>query len=534
MKNISIKLTSALWKMFSIALVLSIVMASCTNLEEEVYSEVTEDSFVPAESDIIAVMASAYTPLRYIMGWQGWFDLQEESADIIVTPTRPNGWDDGGTYKRMHFHQWDNLQWQPTNTWVTCFNGINSANRVILQIESGALPVSDEQAVIITAEMRALRALYYSMLLDTHGNVPIISSYSDELPVQNTRKEVYDFVVSELTTVIPALSETVNMSTYGRMTKWAAYHVLAKVYLNAEVYAGEAQWEKVIAACDEIIQSGAFSLAPTYKEIFDAQNEDNPEMVFAVPYDQIYAPEFGAHMKMLLPDHRSVFNMEAQPWGGSSCNPQFIDTYQPGDNRLEDTWLMGDQINPIDGSVVMTLVKEMPSIYNCTFTQGFRLGKYEIEPGATGALNNDFPFLRYTEVLMMKAESLLRTGRAAEAAAIVTEVRGRSFDNPADAEVTGTELQGDTTWQYGTLKEDGTIDEAGDQSAVPYGRFLDELGWEFAGEAHRRTDLIRFGVFQTKNWYNHTPQGEHTILFPIGLEQLNTNSNLDQNPGYIK
>jgi hypothetical protein len=67
---------------------------------------------------------------------------------------------------------------------------------------------------------------------------------------------------------------------------------------------------------------------------------------------------------------------------------------------------------------------------------------------------------------------------------------------------------------------------------VPYGRFLDELGWEFAAEARRRSDMIRFGVYQTKNWYNHTPQGEHTILFPIGLEELNTNTNLTQNPGY--
>ena len=533
MKNKTNKITAVFWKIFSITLVLSLVMTGCTNLEEEVYSEVTEDSFIPAESDIIAVMASAYTPLRFIMGWQGWFDLQEESADIIVTPTRPNGWDDGGTYKRMHFHKWDNTQWQPRNTWITCFNGINSVNRVILQIESGRLPVSEEQAISIISEMRALRALYYSMLVDTHGNVPIISSYSDELPIQNTRKEVYDFIVSELTEVIPTLIETVDMSTYGRMTKWAAYHVLAKMYLNAEVYTGTSEWEKCIAACDEIIGSGEFLLSGNYREIFDANNEDNSEMVFAVPYDQIYATEFGTHMKMLLPDHRYVFNMETQPWGGSSSNPQFIDSYQNGDKRLEDTWLMGDQLNSIDGSVVMTLVKEMPSIYDCTFTQGFRLGKYEIESGATGALNNDFPFLRYTEVLLMKAESLLRTGRAAEAAQLVSTVRSRSFENPADAQVTGVELQGDTTWEYGTLAENGSIDQPGDQSPVPYGRFLDELGWEFAGEAHRRTDLIRFGVFQSKNWYNHVPQGDHTILFPIGLEELNTNTNLDQNPGYV-
>ncbi|MEQ9564270.1 MAG: RagB/SusD family nutrient uptake outer membrane protein, partial [Pseudomonadales bacterium] len=226
----------------------------------------------------------------------------------------------------------------------------------------------------------------------------------------------------------------------GRMTKWAAYHVLARVYLNAEVYTGTAQWANVITACDAIIGSGAFTLSSSYSDIFATENQGNPEMVFAIPYDQIFAGQWNAHMKMLLPDHRLVFGMQAQPWGGSSCNPQFIDSYEPTDNRLADTWLMGDQLNYSDGSVVMTLRKEMPSIYNCDFTDGFRCGKYEIEPGATGGLSVDFPFLRYTDVLMMKAEALLRTNRSDEAAVIVTQVRQRSFDDSADATVTGAEL----------------------------------------------------------------------------------------------
>lgn len=509
-----------------------LVLTGCTNLDEEVFSEVTEDTFVPAESDIIALMASTYTPLRFVMDWQGYFDLQEESADIIVTPTRPNGWDDGGVYKRMHWHKWDNLQWQPTNTWRSCFRGINSINRVILQVESGLIPVDEQQSAEIITEMRALRALYYSMLLDTHGNVPIITDYGEELPVQNTRKEVFDFVEAELLEVVPSLTDSVATISYGRMTKYAAYHTLARIYLNAEVYTGTPQWEKCINACDAIINDGKFSLASSYKDIFATQNDKNPEMVFAIPYDAIYAGQWTAHMKMLLPGHRNVFNMEAQPWGGSSCNPQFIDSYEEGDNRLQDTWLMGDQRNISSGNVVMTLTKEMPSLEFCEATQGFRCGKYEIEEGATGALSNDFPFYRYTDVLMMKAECLLRMGRSEEAAQIVSEIRMRSFDNPEDAVVTGTELEGDTAMEYGTLDTEGNIDEPGDQSPVQYGRFLDELGWEFACEARRRTDLIRFGVYQTKNWYNHKPQGDHTIIFPIGLEEMNTNANLKQNPGY--
>jgi len=517
---------------FLLIIVTSLVVFSCTNLDEQVYSEVTEQTFTPSESDIVAILASAYTPLRFVMGWQGLFDLQEEPGDMFVTPTRPNGWDDGGTYKRMHFHEWTKTDWQPRNTWITCFNGINSVNRVLLQVESGKLPVTEEQKVAIVAEMRAVRALYYSILVDTHGNVPIIASYSDQLPVQNTRAEVYNFIIKELNESIPALSENVDKKTYGRMTKWAAYHVLARVYLNAEVYTGTAEWQKCIEACDKIIESGLFEKSASYKAIFSAKNETNKEMVFAIPYDEIYAPQFSAHMKMLLPDHRKVFAMEAQPWGGSSCNPQFIDSYNPKDNRLKDTWLMGDQLDANNGSVVMTLTKEMPSIYYCEFTQGFRCGKYQIEPGAKGSLNNDFPLLRYTDVLMMKAECLLRTGQSDLAAQIVTDVRSRSFDNPSDAVVTGAELLGNTTVKYGTLAEDGTIDQLGDQATVKYGRFLDELGWEFAAEARRRTDLIRFGVYQTKNWYNHVPKGVYTAIFPIGLEELNTNSNLKQNPGY--
>ena len=520
------------YKIMLMAVFSLFLWSGCTNLDEEVYSEITEESFVPAEEDIIALMASAYTPLRYIMGWQGLFDVQEEPADVFVTPTRPNGWDDGGTYKRMHFHTWNDTQWQPRNTWLVCFNGINNINRVISQIESGSLPVEEETAQDVIAEMRGLRALYYSILVDTHGNVPILTDFSDEIPVQSSREEVYSFIVSELQEVIPSLPTEVDQLTYGRFNKWAGYTLLARMYLNAEVYTGTPAWEKAIEAANEVIASGNFQLDPVYRNIFETENQTSPEIIFAVPYDEVYAPGYNQHMKQLLPAHRDVFNMQAQPWGGSSAQPQFIETYEEGDNRLLDTWQIGPQLDADTGEVLFTLVPEIPSIYGAEFEEGLRFHKYEIAPGAQGSLSNDFIYFRYTEVLMTKAEALLRTGRAAEAAEIVTQVRMRSFDDPEDAVVTAEELLGDSNYRWGTLAEDGSIAVPGDQSPVPFGRFLDELGWEFAGEARRRTDLIRFGVFTTKNWFNHVPQGEHTTLFPIGLPELSTNPNLEQNPGY--
>ncbi|NEW77894.1 MAG: RagB/SusD family nutrient uptake outer membrane protein [Gelidibacter sp.] len=520
------------YKVGILSLIVFLSLGSCTNLDEQVFSEITEKSFVATQDDIIALEASAYTPLRYIMGWQGLFDVQEEPGDMFVTPTRPNGWDDGGTYKRMHFHTWNDTQWQPRNTWLTCYKGINNINRVISQIQSGSLPIDAEKADAAVAEMRALRALYYSILIDTHGNVPILSDFSDEIPTQSTRVEVYNFIVGELTEVIPSLSEDVDKSTYGRLNKLGALQILARVYLNAQAYTGTPEWDKCIVACNEIINSGKYSLDPNYADIFKTHNETSPEIVFAVPYDEIYAGGWNAHMKMLSPSHRDVFNMQAQPWGGSSCNPQFIDSYEDGDKRLNETWLIGPQLDADTGLVLFTMVKQMPSIYGSGMYEGFRCRKYQIITGAKSSLSNDFPYFRYTDVLMMKAESLLRTGKSGEAAQLVTQVRMRSFDDLAKATVTGEELMGDTTVKYGTLDNNGNIADPGNQTPVKYGRFLDELGWEFAAEARRRTDMIRFGVYQTKSWYNHTPQGEYTTLFPIGLPELTTNPNLQQNPGY--
>src|SRR5690606_720849 len=160
---------------------------------------------------------------------------------------------------------------------------------------------------------------------------------------------------------------------------------------------------------------------------------------------------------MFPSDHRYGFNITTQPWGGSSANPQLIKSYDPDGQRFGATWLHGDQINATDGSVVMTLVNKMPSIYNCKFEEGYRVGKYEIEIGCQSNMRNDLPYFRYADVLMMKAECLLRTGKGDEAAVLVSKVRERAFDDPEKAAVSGEELAGNTTIQYGTLDTDGNI-----------------------------------------------------------------------------
>ncbi|HET7552151.1 MAG TPA: RagB/SusD family nutrient uptake outer membrane protein [Gemmatimonadaceae bacterium] len=514
----------------------------CTNVTETPYGEVTAANFHPTANDLTSLMAPVYTPQRQIwMGWYGMVDFQSETADDMITPVRPLGWYDGGTYIRLHKHTWGPTQGQPEDLWERVYRGINAANRVFYQIESGVVPLDEATEASALAELRAMRAYYYSILLDNFGNVPVVTDFTAaELPQQSTRQEVYDFVVKELTESIPNLSEVADGTTYGRMNKWAALGVLARVQLNAEVYTGTPHWEDVISLTQQIIESNLYSLDPQYLGPFRVDNENSPEIIFAVPYDAVYATGSNFHMKTLKPDLRYVFKLNGTPWGGTAADPQFIDTYDPEDERLQQTWLMGDYFD--DAGHGYTFVQHVKSIEESEcYCAGFPMAKYEIYAGETGSSSVDFPALRYAEVLMMKAEALLRTGHADDAALIVSEVRQRDFDgtNPAKATVTGADLMQGSSYNYGWMDVDGVVKDGPggtptfDGGAdVQYGRFLDELGWEFVGEAQRRQQLIRFGVFTTKTWFNHTPMGDYRAIFPIPQSAMNTNSNLTQNPGY--
>ncbi len=532
--------------------------ASCTDLTENPPNEVTPANFHPTAQDVAALIGSVYSPLRNVwMGWYGQVDGQGEPADILLTPNRPNGWYDGGVYLRNHQHTWDDRTGQANSLWGEAYGGITAANRVMYQITTGIAPVAADKQPAVIAELKAIRAYYYDLLMDDFGNIPITTDFSDTtLPTQSTRQQAYDFVTSELEAAIPQLSTETGAATYGRMNKWAAEAILARVYLNAGVYTGTTHYDKVITLCNDIINSGKFQLESTYRAPFSRTNNTSSENIWLVPYDQVNAGGSNFHMKTLKPELRFVFNMAAQPWGGSAANPQFIDTYDPDDTRMNGvpsdngrggTWLSGPQFTP-DHTYGYDFVNYVPAYYlppsdpNLAFNTGYPVWKYEIYAGETGSSDVDYPIVRYAEVLMMKAEALLRTGDAAGAAALVTQVRQRDFSqtDPSKATVTGADLMKGSSFDYGWYDEDGVTKTGPGGTPVvnggadiQYGRFLDELGWEFAAEGHRRMDLIRFGVFSTKMWFNHNPDPDtHLQIFPIPYYALNTNPNLKQNPGY--
>lgn len=521
-----------------------VLMVSCTDLTENVYDQVTQENFNPTGDDIGSLMAPAYSQLRGMkLGWYNFFDLQGESSDEIVTPVRPNGWYDGGTYITMHKHEWDRFQGQPNSMYNQSFSGINAANRVIYQIESGVAPLEEGRDETI-AELRGLRAYYYWVLLDNHGNVPIVTDFSDDsLPEQSSRQEVYDFVVSELIEIIPDLTDEVSPATYGRFTSWAAKALLSRIYTNAEVYTGTEQWDEVIEVADDIIDNGPFALEPDYKNNFSLNNDSSQEIIWAVVYDELLGTGNQYHMKSLPPIMQRIWGMQAQPWGGNAALPQFIDTYDEDDGRLSDTWLMGEYEDPETGEVLVDFVNHLEDAESGVpqpFDWGYSPIKYEIPvPDAMVNISTDYPIFRLAEPMMQKAEALLRNGDADAAADIVNEIRERNFDPfSLDKMVTGADLTAGSSYEYG-FTEGGEITEYEGGADIEYGGFLDELGYEFAAESHRRRHIIRFKtesgepVFTAKSWFKHRATNNPNLtIFPLGDNVLNTNTNLQQNPGY--
>lgn len=524
------------------------IFSSCVDMSEEVFSEIVSEEFKPTENDVMSIMAPSYTTMQNLLfGWHGCFDTQEECSDEIATPARPSGWIDGGVYRTMHEHNWTSLQSHTSNLWSNCYTGINYCNRSIQQLESGELPLEGGADSYI-AELRSMRALYYWYLLDNFRLVPIVDKYDvpdDFMPEQSSAQELFNFIEKELKESLPLLSSTVDQSTYGRMTVYAAKFLLARLYLNAEVYIGTPKWKECVDVCSDLMESKKFDLEPDYKTNFITQNEVSKEIIFAVPYDELYGGWFHIHSKTLHPSSQATYDLREQPWGSTCGIPQFIDTYSENDTRKADTWIMGPQYD-LKGNEILCVYGDekgrplnyrnyVPGIEETLEDDGVRIGKFEIKIGALRSLSNDFPLFRYADVLMMKAESLLRLGDSDNAASLVTEVRRRAFEstNPDEAKVSGADLMKGSKYNYGYIVKGQMVEQQGGSDIV-YGRMLDELGWEFAAEAHRRMDLIRFGVFTTKKWLSKSRIDQpYRVFFPIPETQLNKNPNLKQHKEYL-
>jgi hypothetical protein len=537
---------------------------ACTNLDEELYSEVTPANFFKTDAEFVSALGAAYTQFGgYATGDIN--EVQEMTTDEVVVPTRGSDWDDGGTQRRLHLHAWGYDDGFMNNPWDFCFSGVSTANRLIYQFQtlSDGGQVDAEVAKAYIGELVAVRSFFYWQLVDLYGNVPYDNDFANALaaPPQVPRATVYANIVSDLETAAPNLTQNVDGTTYGRMNYWAAKFLLAKLYLNAQVYSGTAEWDKAIAACDEIINSGKYSLESNYFANFNVDNSSSKEFIFAIPYDQIFFTGFNLNMATLHYGSQYTYNLTSQPWNGYCTLEKFYNSYEDGDIRKGDVGTldgpavkrsnfvagyqytlagalviddgadgadpdgkplnfgnMGDLIN---GQPAPQINELGPQAWR---QSGVRIGKWEFQIGGTPDMSNDYSVFRYADVLLMKAEALWhKSGSATDAGALalVNQVRERAGLS-------------DLTSLDGKL----SFDLAG--PVVSGGELFNERGREMFAEHSRRQDLIRFGLWESVGkWvlpYHNVgdvlKSDSYLRLYPIPKTKLAANPNLVQNPGY--
>lgn len=493
-----------------VVVVLPFANQGCTNLDEELFSEVTADNFFQSDEEFISALGAAYTSLYGFAG--DAYGLQQVASDETVVPTRGNDWDDGGHWRRLHQHLYTPDDPLVGGGWSFCYSGIATCNRLIFQFNE----LGVEGSEVFTAELEVLRALFYYWLLDLYGNVPIVDRFDvadDFAPSTSSRTEVYNFIESEILRNLDNLTKTVDASTYARINYYVAQSILAKLYLNAEVYTGTAQWAKAKAATDEIINGGAYGLAGSYFENFVTENSGSPENIFMIPYDQVFAQGNNLVVRTLHYGSQATYNLTAQPWNGYSSMQEFYNSFEDDDVRKQ-IFIVGPQFaadgvtrildsgaedDDPDGPP-LTFTAEINELGpNALRQAGARMGKWEFAQGSTEHLSNDYAIFRYSDILLMKAEVLMREGDQAGALDIVNQLRARA----------GVEA-------FTTLDED---------------TFLAERGREMAFEAYRRQDLIRFGKYGDA-WWEKAASEECKELFPVPRAQLDANKNLTQNDCY--
>lgn len=511
---------------------MAIPFNSCTDLEAEVFSDLTPANFPTGEVDVIAAFASCYTNLYGYQNHGGYMSSIQIASDENAIPQRGSDWFDGGIWLRQHRHEYDPTEGHLNGAWQFLYTGALQCNDVINLINgpAGQAAVSEEQRAAFVAELRALRALFYYWLIDAFGDVPLVTDDPETVVLQPTRTpraEVYNYIVAELEDASRSLSRETGVSTYARFNYYAAQALLSRVYLNAEVHTGSARLADAIAAADNVI-GGPYSLTDDYHANFATDNDNGfagtSENLLVIPYDPILAPGFNIPQMTLHYGSQQTFNTEEQPWNGYCTLADFYNSYDDNDKRkgvsgdqttpgnfLAGPQFASDGVTPIldgtfddPGGAELVFTPEINELQPGAHRQaGARVFKFNIPLGTSRNLPNDFTLIRYAEVLLNKAEALHRQSAGnAEALMLVNMIRERAY--------------GDASNNLTSLDDDS---------------LLAERGRELFFEGHRRSDLIRFGRYGDA-WWEKPASDPTKEIFPIPMDQINANRNLSQNPGY--
>jgi hypothetical protein len=544
------------------------LLYSCHDIDVDLSSRLTSDVFPATEAQFNSVTGTVYTTLRgNYTGDVFW--TQSISSDESILPTFGGNWYDGGKYMQLHLHSWTKDNAIVGSLWWSQTNLIGTANQTLYILSSASESPAKKTTI---AELKVVRAMAYYWLMDAFGNVPIDTIYPTTEQHTNTpRTQVFNFIEKEIKSALPYLKRISGQQIYGRPNAYAAFALLARMYLNAEVYTGTQRYNDCIAACDSIIDSDLYSLESreSYLKMFYPDNGPlMKEFIFAIPFDVTFSSNYMFHARYDLnrnlgirykysgSTNGSIVNpimgqsypnsglINNKPSGPRSTLPEFYAHFSDPNDIRNKQWLTGQQYWE-DGSPIMVKTTNLgydagytgsnpkaeyvyplvlsPNIYFRTGVTGVNaatldIGNDEVAwnmgyrnikfyPDYTNTLNrnqnNDVPVFRYSDVILMKAEAILRGGTTTlgqTALSLVNDLRANRSTSPA--------------WNNVNLDS-------------IYNERCRELAWE---ECHR-TDMIRFGKFEEK-WGFKTDNNTYKRIFPIPTNAFATNSNLVQNPGY--
>ncbi|MBT8323830.1 MAG: RagB/SusD family nutrient uptake outer membrane protein [Winogradskyella sp.] len=434
------------------------------------------------------------------------------------------GWNDG-TIQDLHAQVWTSGNEFIRTMYSRALYQVSLTNEFLRQTTDAKLDARGVdgtlRAEIATyrAEARFMRALTYWHIMDLFANPPFVTEddpIGAFLPEQIQRAELFTYIESELKAIEGDMAGA-RQNEYGRADRAASWMLLAKLYLNAEVYTGTARYAEALTEVEKVIGAGYTIPQIPYLHSFLADNDSNgaqEEVIFTIPFDGLRTQAFGG-MTFLV--HAPVGgSMPAAEyginggWGGVRTTPTFVEQF-PGEENSAD----GRALFYTDGQS-----KEIEAVG--PFNQGYAVIKYRNVDvnGVAGSdptgdfPDTDFPMFRLADAYLIYAEAALRGGGGSVATAVgyINELRERAY-----GDTSGNITQADLTLDF----------------------ILDERSRELYWECHRRTDLIRFGQFSDQGvwqWKGGVPQGSTTEAFrdimPLPASDLGVNTNLNQNAGY--
>lgn len=554
----------------SLLILLVFIIQNCTKLDEQVLDE-TLSVKLSDQDAANGLLAPIYGKFTDLFTHTNYFALQEISSDEAILPYRGGtDWGDNGIYLSLHQHVTTSTDPNVRGTWGHILQGISRAVTAI-----DALPaLNTSSSKTYLAEARAMRAYYSMLTLDLFG---IVFVKEDPGSVSKIIRgaEAVDYIKKEFNAVINDLDNTVGP---GRLTQNAAYGLLARLHLNSPVYSDiyasnftfpAADMDKVIEYCDKIIASAKYQFSPDYFEIFGNNNHDNKELIFAhdqradlnghnrlayfsLSGDQFPLTEYpnanGTDGPAITPDFYQSWvkaygatdpaiadprfyreNMKIYSNAADTCvaakdykvNRGILRGQQYGLLRVNGVFLKCSNGNFKVGKL-FNVTRSKPTlpvdftekidftVEGSNYSTGYRVEKYEFSSKSVSGRNfgeADIVILRLADIYLMRAEAKLRKGDAAGALADVNAVRASRTATKAAPPLDKIDLD----------------------------LLLRERGFEFYWEMQRRTDLIRFGKYESA-WTEKTNADKNKRIFPIPQTAIDGASNLPgymtQNPGY--